>query len=484
MKHLREKPLYRAAALSDMSEKTARKYRDLGQLPSETVVERTWRTRPDPFDAAWPRIAMLLSVTPALEAKTIFEWLQADEPGRYQDGQLRTLQRRLKIWRATKGPGKEVYFPQQHLPGRLCQSDFTHMSSLGITILGQPFAHLFFHLVLTYSNWETGTVCFSESFESLSEGFQNALWKLGGVPAQHQTDSLSAAVNKPDNPEEFTARYQGLMRHYGIEGVRTNAASPNENGDVEQSHYRFKTAVEQALMLRGSKDFTSREAYDKFLSELIQQRNLGRRERFHEELKCLRALPERRLESFTREYVRVGASSTIRVRHNTYSVESRLVGERVEVRLYAETVEVWYAQKCVERMARLRGDGGHRINYRHIIDSLVRKPGAFARYRYREDLFPSLRFRMAFDALLRSHSEHRATREYLAILRMAAQESETQVESALGWLLETQGEISADAITALLKTPDSLPAPSELEIAAVDLSSYDDAFLEAKEALL
>lgn len=484
MKHLQTKPLYRAAALSDMDEKTGRKYRDLGGLPSEMSSERTWRTRSDPFDESWPRVVEQLGLNPNLESKTIFEWMQLNDPGRYQDGQLRTLQRRIKIWRATKGPHQEVYFPQQHLPGRLCQSDFTHMHSLGITLSGQPFEHLLFHLVLTYSNWETGTVCFSESFESLSEGFQNAIWKLGGVPALHQTDSLSAAVNKPENKEEFTSKYQGLMRYCGLEGVRTNPRSPNENGDVEQSHFRFKTAVDQALMLRGSRDFASREAYDTFLRDLISQRNLGRRARFQEELKHLRTLPDRRLESFTKEIVRVGPSSTIRVRHNTYSVESRLVGERVEVRLYAETLEVWYAQKCVERMDRLRGDGGHRINYRHIIGSLIRKPGAFARYRYREDLFPSLRFRMAYDALRQRHTEQKASREYLVILQLAAQESETRVESAIAKLIELQFEITAAAVTSLVNSADPLVSANEPEIDTVDLSCYDDALLEAKEALL
>jgi hypothetical protein len=99
--------------------------------------------------------AGLLEVNPGLEGKTIFEYLQRRYTGRFAEGQLRTLQRRVKVWRATEGPVREVFFAQRHQPGRLSASDFTHMSELGITIQGQSFPHLLYHLVLTYSNWES-----------------------------------------------------------------------------------------------------------------------------------------------------------------------------------------------------------------------------------------------------------------------------------------------------------------------------------------
>ena len=245
-----------------MDEKTARKYRECGQLPSEIKTDHTWRTRKDPFEGIWDGIKSMLTINPGLEAKTIFEDLQRRYPGRFADGQLRTLQRRIKNWRATEGPPKEIFFAQIHKPGELCQSDYTHMDKLGVTIGGVPFDHLIYHFVLTYSNWETGTVCFSESFESLSQGLQNALWELGGVPQQHRTDCLTSAVNKMSHPEEFTIRYQDLVDYYGITPCKTNPASPNENGDVEQRNYRFKKAVDQALMLRGHRDFKTRENMD------------------------------------------------------------------------------------------------------------------------------------------------------------------------------------------------------------------------------
>ena len=217
-----------------------------------------------------------------------------------------------------------MYFPQIHRPGELCQSDFTHMDSLGVTISGHPFPHLLYHFVLTYSNWEAGTVCFSESFESLSAGLQNALWQLGGVPLSHRTDRLTAAVQKADNPQEFTDRYESLLRHYGLEGRKIQAGKPHENGDIEQRHHRFKRAVDQSLMLRGSRDFCSREAYESFLQELIEQLNWGRSARLSEELPVLRQLPLRRLDSCKRLKITVGQSGAIRVNHNTYSVASGL----------------------------------------------------------------------------------------------------------------------------------------------------------------
>jgi hypothetical protein len=277
-----------------------------------------------------------------------------------------------------------------------------------LTIANQPFDHLLYHFVLTYSNWETGSICFSESFESLSEGVQSALWELGGVPRAHQTDRLTAAVQKALHPDEFTMRYQALLKHYGMNGRKTQAASPNENGDIEQRNHRFKRAVAQALLLRGNADFSTLDA----------RLNSGRRERFLEEQKVLFRLPEQRLESCKRLSVSVGPSSTIRVNHNVYSVESRLIGETIQIHLFAEHLDLFYAQKCVDTLPRLRGENRHLINYRHLIDQLERKPGAFENYRYREEMFPGSYFRLAYDELKERHTPQQAAREYLKILRM------------------------------------------------------------------
>ena len=466
-----------AAAKAGMDPKTARKYRRLGKLPSELTVPRTWRTRNDPFHEVWDDVRQQLELNPGLQAKTLFAWLQRRDPGRFADGQLRSLQRRVKAWRATEGPAREVFFAQVHRPGELCQSDFTHMSGLGVTIQGRSFEHLVYHFVLTYSNWEHTTVCFSESFESLSEGLQNALWELGSAPKAHRSDQLSAAVNRLPNPETFTRRYQGLLDHYGLVGEKTQAGRANENGDVEQRHHRFKQAVDQALMLRGSRDFESRQAYEAFLVEIRQQLNAGRRQRLAEELAVMRRLPVSRLPACKHlRGIRVNGGSLIRVEHNTYSVNSRLIGEKVDVRLYADRLEVWYGQRTVEHLPRLRGRGKHRINYRHVIDWLVRKPGAFENYRYRQDLFPTSRFRMAYDALKQRRRDG-AARAYLKILHLAARESETAVDEALRQLIHAGQRIDADAVERLVREGQRIaPAPTEVVVTPVNPARYDELY--------
>jgi len=412
-----------------------------------------------------------------LEAKTLFEALQREHPGEFADGQLRTLQRRIKRWRATEGPEREVYFPQQHVPGRLGQSDFTRMNELGILLNGQTFPHMLFHFVLTYSNWEAATVCYSESFESLSEGLQNALWELGAVPLEHQTDRLSTAVNNMTEEKDFTVRYDALMRHYRMQGRKIQAGHANENGDVEQRHHRLKRAIEQALLLRGSRDFTALTEYQEFLRVLLGRLNAGRRQRLAVELQYLRMLPERRLESSKRVRVKVDSGSMIYPDRNAYSVNSRVIGEQVEARLNADTVEVWYAGQKVEELPRLRGRGKYRVDYRHIIDWLVRKPGAFENYRYRDELFPTSRFRMAWDAL-KEVAPARASRRYLEILQLAAQEGEVRVDDALHRLLSDgemgEGKLNAEVVKALLnRESDQLPA-AHVTVAEVTLEGFDE----------
>ena len=344
-----------AAAKAGMDPKTARKYLRDRRLPSEMRQKHEWRTRLDPFAEVWEEIRERLEVEPGLQAKTLFEHLQQRQPGQFSDGQLRTLQRRIKQWRATEGPAREVFFAQRHQPGELCQSDFTHCRELGITIAGEAFPHLIYHFVLSYSNWETGSVCYSESFESLGEGLQKALWELGGVPREHRSDRMSAAVNNLTDRREFTQAYEALLQHYGLAGQKIQAGRANENGDVEQRHYRFKQAVAQALMMRGSRDFASVADYEEFLRKLFVRLNAGRRVRLAEEMRMLRALPERRLDTTRRMRVRVSPGSLIQVHRNSYSVHSRLIGELVDVRLKADSVEVWYGERKMEELPRLRG---------------------------------------------------------------------------------------------------------------------------------
>lgn len=465
-----------AARKTGMDEKTARKYRQIGRLPSELVTPRQWRTRSDPFEKVWPLVEERLQEDSRLDAITLFRWLQErpEHQGKFPDSQRRTFERRVRRWRATRGPNQAVMFAQIHHPGDLAASDFTHMDSLGVTISGQPFSHLAYHFTLTYSNWEAITLCPSESFEALSEGLQNALWELGGIPRRHRSDSLSAAVNNLSDEREFRQRYRELLDYYGVEGQRINVRQAHENGDVESSHGHFKKAVDQALRLRGSRDFASRAEYEKFLRDLVAGRNANRQQRFAEEQATLRDLPARRLGSSRRlSDVTVGVGSTIQVLGNTYSVHSRLIGEKVEMVIGVEHVEVWYAGGEVQRMPRLHGSGKHAINYRHIIDSLVRKPGAFENYMYREDLFPTSHFRMAYDALCEQHADKRAVREYLKILQLAARESEAAVQDALRVALARGEVISFAAIEAAVKSSQQVPAVTEVRVEAPDLQVFD-----------
>jgi hypothetical protein len=295
----------------------------------------------------------------------------------------------------------------------------------------------------------------------------------GESAQRHRTDRLSTAVNNMTTPAEFSERYAALLRYYGVEGEKIQAGQGHENGDVEQRHHRFKRALAQELMLRGSKDFASVEDYKEFMKELLLRLNAGRKSRLAEEIAVMKELPERRLESCKRERVKVDSGSLIYADRNVYSVPSRLIGEEVEARLYMERVEVWYGQKKVEEMARLRGRNRHRVDYRHIIDWLVRKPGAFENYRYRDELFPTSRFRMAFDEL-KDKLGARASKEYLAILELAARESEAQVDEALRVLLEKgEGAVRAEAVRESLRG-ERMGSIRDVEVASVDLRLFDE----------
>jgi hypothetical protein len=275
----------------------------------------------------------------------------------------------------------------------------------------------------------------------------------------------------------FTTRYEALMRHYKMTGQKIQTGRPNENGVVEQRHHRLKRAVGQALMLRDSRDFESTDEYKEFLRLLLGQLNAGRRDRLRVEMQYLRPLPERRLESVKRERVKVDSGSLIYVDRNAYSVHSRLIGEKVEARIGAETVEVWYAGKKVEELPRLRGRSKHRVDYRHGIDWLVRKPGAFENYRYREELFPTSRFRMTWDAL-RETAPLRANKRYLEVLELAAKEGEARVDEALGYLLEQgelgEGKLNVEAVRAILAESGAIPPATDINVADVSLESFDE----------
>lgn len=467
------KTIEQAAAKAGMSAPTARKYLRAGTLPSSLKQPRSYRTYPNPFAADWPWVEQHLQHDPALQAKALFSLLIEQHPDRYTPGQLRTFQRHVAHWRALHGPDKDVVFEQIHLPGRLAQSDFTDMRELQITLAGLPFPHLLFHFVFTYSNVEAISLCFSESFEALAEGFEACIWQLGGVPLEHRTDNLSAAVAaiESDRSRRWTDRYLGLMNHYGLSPSTNTPGEAHENGDVEQAHHRFKEAVDQTLRARGSRDFADRADYLNWLGELVRKRNQTRTQRWGEELAALRPLPKTPLHPCREEQVVVSRFSTIRVLHNTYSVPSRLIGSTLTVRVRAEVLECYLGASCALTLPRLHGRFSARIDYRHLIWSLVRKPGAFAQYRYRDELFPTTAFRLAYDALV-AQQPTRVDKEYLRVLHLAASTSEADVEAALLLLAESGRLATFEAVRELVRTCEPPNVPN-LQRPPLDLERYD-----------
>ena len=261
------------AAAAGMSVRSAGKWQR-GLLPAERKSPRTWRTRPDPFTGIWNDvIEPLLRRDPesALQATTVLEWLEERYPGRFSPAQLRTLQRRLRDWRALHGPEQEVFFPQVHPPGREAQMDFTDAGELRVNIAGLPLPHLFFEFILSHSGWRFVDLAFGETFEALQKGLQGALWALGGLPQVVRTDNLSAATHelKETKGRTLTQRYAALLEHYGLQATRTNPRSSHENGVAEQAHYRLKTALAQALIIRGSRDFPSVAGYSAFVQGVV-----------------------------------------------------------------------------------------------------------------------------------------------------------------------------------------------------------------------
>ena len=463
-----------AAMKSGMDRKTAAKYINVGKYPTDLKKPRNWRTRKDPFVEDWPEMEAMLAEHPKLDAKTLFEDLLRRIPGRYQEGQLRTFQRRVKRWRARKGPDREVFFPQMHQPGEAMQTDFTWAKSLQVTIQGKPFAHMLCHSVLPYSNWEWVTVCFSESMSALSHGVQEALFRLGRVPAVHQMDNSTAATHRPEKDKKkrsYNQAYITLTDHFGLQRRSIKLGRKEQNGDVESSHRVLKRRLDQRLDLRGDRDFESREAYERWMRGIVMEMNQSRCEKLKKELAGMREITASRLPSYRQEKARVSSGSTIRVKNNTYSVPSRLIGEFVDVRIFDDRVEVFYGGLRELIIERLLGRGGHLINYRHVIQSLIRKPGAFRRYRYREDLFPSPLFRRTYDALREARSEWEADINYLKILKRAAETMESEVALALDLLLEAGETPLSDRVKGLMEQEKAeTPTMASLQ---PDLDAYD-----------
>jgi hypothetical protein len=470
-----------AAMKAGMDRTTARKYIDAGQLPSEMRAPRDWRTREDPFAEHRAEVEAMLHDAPTLEARTLFEVLCDKYPGRYEAGQLRTLQRHVRSWRAMHGPDKDVSLAQRHRPGEAAQTDFTSTMELAITIAGVAFAHLLCVFVLPYSNWLWATVSRSESLAAIRKGVQRALFQLGRVPLFHQTDNSTAATHRivgskrgsvEGHRRTFNDEYLAVMRHFKMTPRTTEVGASNQNGDVEAGNGAFKRRLEQELLVRGSRDFESVEAWQAFVDRVARKVNTGRGARLVEELAAMRVLDVARLPEYVEETAWVSEWSTIRVNQCAYSVPSRLMGHELKVRVYEDHLEASFGGLVQLRCERLVGRKLNRIDYRHVIESLVRKPGGFARYVYREEMFPTVTFRRAYDAIQTPHRGVRGDLEYLRILRLAATTMESSVEMALALLFQEKQAVTYDAVKALVAVEER-PTVPELAPLTVDLREYD-----------
>ncbi len=428
-----------AAAAAGISERSARRIDKDPRFPSQKKQPRSWRTRLDPLETIWPRVLDMLKI-PGIMAVTIFEDLQ-DELGveALPDGVRRTLERRIANWRALHGADKEIFFPQRHDPGRQALSDFTVADNLDVTIAGEPLPHRLYHFRLAFSGWEHAQVILrGESFSAVAEGLQDALWMLGGVPAEHRTDSLSAAFKNLDRDaqRDFTKRYDELCRHYDMRATRNNPGVANENGSIEAANNHIKVRLDQRLRRRESRDFASLEAYRAFVAGICNRYNARRATRVAIERVTLKPLPKRRTTDFATVTARVTRNSTISVDKTVYSVPSRLIGRMIEVHLFDDRLECFLGAAPVMRMPRVRADRkrAHAIDYHHLIGSLRRKPQALRYLVYQEALFPSAPYARAWAALDAGLPPRQACRAMVGLLVLAA--SNAACETALAARLD------------------------------------------------
>jgi hypothetical protein len=324
-------------------------------------------------------------------------------------------------------------------------------------------------------------LCYSESYEAVATGLQDALHRAGGVPRRVRSDSLSAAVNNLSSDKEFAKQYQDLLTHYGLNGHRINVRKPHENGDVESSNGHIKTAIDQALRLRGNREFEDVVGYSEFVQSVVATRNAKRVVKLRAEVEQMAALPQQRMAIFTSLDVHVKSDCIVNIKRNQYSVSSKYRGLRLEVHIHQDSVELWYRGERMEVMPRLFGRNKELINFRHVIDSLVHKPGAFANYRYQSHLYPTTRFRLAYDTLLKNTTELSAVKQYLKILHAAKHEGLDTVDEILQSLLTSGGEMTAAAVLALIASGQQIPSPLEMDIDPPDLTEFDE-LLSDKEA--
>ena len=468
-----------AAAKVGFSRATAYRIEADPRFPSQKKAPRG-RRRPDPLAGVWDaEVVPMLEAAPGIRAVAVFGEMVRRHP-QLGEGMRRTLERRIRTWRALNGPEQDVIFRQEHPPGRMGLSDFTDMGTLGITIAGEPLDHRLYHFRLAFSGFEHAHVVLGgESFVALAEGLQNALWVLGGVPEQHRSDSLSAAFRNLDRDaqEDLTRRYEALVAHYRMTPTRNNAGVAHENGSIESPHGHLKNVIKDELLLRGSRDFDDLAAYRRFIDEVVGRRNARNRKRIEIERTVLKELPERRTSDYEEERVIVTSSGGFALRKVFYTVPSRLIGHWLTVRLYDDRLVCLLGSTEVATLRRGRSPDHNKraqvVDYRHVIHALRRKPMALLNLVYRDQLFPRLAYARAFEALLAGIGEKRACRTMVGLLALAHDRAcEAELADAIAADLDAGQLPDLDRLRERF-LPDAASIP-EVVVELAPLSLYDE----------
>ena len=468
-----------AAAKAGFSTATGYRIEEDPRLPSQKTAPRG-RRRPDPLADVWDaEILPILQAAPGLRAIAVLEEIRRRHP-QISPTIRRTLERRMRAWRALCGPEQDVIFRQEHEPGRLGLSDFTDTSALGITVAGIVLGHRLYHFRLAFSGFEHAHVVLGgESFVALAEGLQNALWALGGVPKEHRSDSLSAAFCNLDcdAQEDLTQRYQALMRHYEMAPTRNNRGVAHENGSIESAHGHLKKALEDALLLRGSRDFDALDGYRRFVDEIVGRRNAHNRKRIELERAQLRTLPKRRTADYEEKTVTVTSSGGFILRRVFYTAPSRLIGHRLRVHLYDDRLDCFLGATPMLTLRRGRpisdSKGSHVVDYRHVIHALRRKPMALNNLVYRDQLFPRPAYRRAFEALSAEVGDKRACKVTVELLALAHDRTcEAELAQAIDAELDDGRLPDIDKLRSRFQ-PDAASIPNVV-VELVPLHSYDE----------
>jgi hypothetical protein len=420
-------------------------------------------------------IVPLLKAAPGLRAVALFEEMMRRHPD-LAPSVRRTLERRVRAWRAIHGPDQEVIFRQVHEPGQMGLSDFTDTADLAVSIAGQPLEHRLYHFRLAWSGFEhVHVVLGGESYVALAEGLQNALWALGGSPREHRSDSLSAAFRNfnAEVQADLTQRYEALCAHYGMTPSRNNRGVAHENGAIESAHGHLKHAVRDALLMRGTAAFDNLGEYRRFIAEVTSRRNRRNTARIEAERASLQPLPEQRTSDYEEVLVSVTSSGGFTLRKVFYTVPSRLIGHRLRVRLYDDRLDLFIGATPLMTLPRGRaqpnGKHGHVVDYRHVIHSLRQKPMALLNLVYRAQLFPREAYRQTFDRLLERRPERAACRIMVALLALA---HERGCEAELAAVLAE--DLAADRLPDMAALRQRFaPSPASLPAVVVHLPPLD-----------